>query len=273
MKDYVEVTIPLLDELKDVIIAELTGLGYDGIWDQGNELVAYIDVQEFRHKELYDMLARYGMENSFSRKMLEQRNWNEEWEKNYDPIWVDKRVYVRSPFHAPSDEVDYEVVIQPRMSFGTGHHETTRLMIRMMLTTDLANKTVLDMGTGTGVLAFLAHMMKASDVVGIDNDANSVENAIDNMKYNEVAGVKFLQGSYDAIPDQQFDVVLSNITKNINVGLLPHLAKHVSKGGYLMLAGFLNFDLQEVNELVTSLGFKIERNISEGDWECLLYKK
>ncbi len=273
MEQYTEVAIPLLDERKDIIIARLTELGYDGIWDKGNELVAYIVKDQFEHKQLYDMLAEYNMENSFSVQDMAQKNWNEEWEKNYDPILVDDRVFVRSPFHDTNPNVDYEVVIQPQMSFGTGHHETTQLMIEMMLTMDLNNSTVLDMGTGTGVLAFLARKMGAIQADGIDYDRNSVENAIDNLKYNEGADVTFLEGSFEAIPDKKYDVVLSNITKNINVSLLPHLANHVSTGGELVLAGFLNFDMKEVNQLVTELGFTLERNISKGDWECLMYRK
>ena len=213
------------------------------------------------------------MENSFSYSQVVNRNWNEEWEKHYEPIYVDDRVFVRSPFHEANTSVSYEIIIQPRMSFGTGHHETTQLMMEMMLTDNIEGKSVLDMGTGTGVLAFLASRMGASEVIGIDNDENSVENARDNLKYNDVEHVSFLQGSAESIPSRNFDVVLSNITKNINVALLPHLVKHVSNRGKIILAGFLNFDLEEVNQLVTNFGFALERNISKGDWECLLYKK
>lgn len=273
MEEYIEVTIPLLDERKDIIIAELTDLGYDGIWDKGNELSAYIETEKFQHKSIYDMLGKYGMENSFSYVALESQNWNEAWEKNYDPIWVDDRVYIRSPFHQPDANALHEIIIQPQMSFGTGHHETTRLMVEMMLTENFGGKSVLDMGTGTGVLAFFAHKLGATELVGIDYDQNSVENAADNLKYNPGVDVTFLHGSFEAIPDRKFDVVLSNITKNINMELLPHLAKHVSTGGKLMLAGFLNFDLKEVDAKVSSHGFELVRNNSIGDWECLLYKK
>ncbi len=273
MEEYTEVTIPLLDDIKDIVNAELINLGYEGTWDKGNELVAYIQTAQFEHKKLYDMLGKYSRENSFSYTRIENKNWNEEWEKNYDPIWIDDRVYVRSPFHKGNKEVKHEIVIQPKMSFGTGHHETTQLMMEMMLTSDLQNKLVLDMGTGTGVLSFFASQLGADSVIGIDIDQNSVENARDNVKYNKCTNVSFLNGSEEAIPSQKFDVVLSNITKNINMGLLPHLAKHVSNNGLLILAGFLNFDLKEIDNLVSGLGFKVTRSNSKGDWECLLYTK
>lgn len=273
MEAYIEVTIPVLDEHKDIISAELVDLGYEGVWEDGMSLKAYVSVAQFEHKMLYDTLGKYNMENSFSYTEMPSQNWNQEWEKNYNPILVDQRVFVRSPFHETEEGIEHEVIIQPQMSFGTGHHETTQLMIEMMLTVEFKNKEVLDMGTGTGVLAFLSSLMGAKEVIGIDYDQNSVDNAIENLKYNAVKDVSFLHGSYEAIPRRNFDIVLSNITKNINVGLLPHLAKHLSTDGYLMLAGFLNFDLKEIDNTTTALGFELIRNVSKGDWECLLYKK
>ena len=273
MEAYIEVTIPVLDDRKEIITAELVNLDYEGVWEEGMSLKGYIPKSAFAHKLLYDTLAKYGMENSFKYVEVEDQNWNEEWEKHYDPILVDDRVHVRSPFHEAVEGIPYEVVIQPQMSFGTGHHETTQLMIEMMMTVNFVDKTVLDMGTGTGVLAFLSNLLGATNVVGIDYDQNSVDNAKENVKYNPSANVSFLHGSYEAIPSQTFDIVLSNITKNINMGLLPHLAKHTSIEGHLLLAGFLNFDLEEIDKATTDLGFELVRNISKGDWECLLYKR
>ena len=270
---YTEITVLVLDEQKDIVLAELHELGFEGTWDKGNELVAYIPSNLFQHKEVYDTLAKYGMENNFSHQLLEDKNWNEEWEKNYDPVFIDERVYVRSPFHPSVSTYQHEIIIQPQMSFGTGHHQTTRLMIEMMLTMDFSHRLVLDMGTGTGVLVILASMLGASEVCGIDNDLNSVENAIENLKYNKVKKVNYVHGSHDAIPDRDFDIVLSNITKNINVSLLPHLVESVSPDGYIVLSGFLGFDLLEMDKLARKLSLKIVRNMNLGDWECLLYQK
>ena len=270
---YTEITINVLEDNKEIILAELHEIGFDGVWDKGHELCAYIETDVFNHKLLYDTLAKYRMENHFSHKAIEDTNWNEEWEKNYDPVYIDDRVYVRSPFHPPDDSYDYEVIIQPQMSFGTGHHQTTRIMMEMMLTMDFDKKEVLDMGTGTGVLAIFASLLGGTSVLGIDNDSNSLENANENLKYNEVTGVTYAHGSHESIPNKSFDIILSNITKNINLSLLPHLAKKVSKGGYLVMAGFLTFDLEEVNREVLKYSMTAERNISLADWECILYKK
>jgi len=273
MEAYIEVTIPVLDERKEIITAELVNLDYEGVWEEGMSLKGYIPKSLFAHKTLYDTLAKYGMENNFKYAEVQDKNWNEEWEKHYEPILVDDQVYVRSPFHETKQGIPFEVIIQPQMSFGTGHHETTQLMIEMMLTTYIKDKLVLDMGTGTGVLAFLSSLLGAKEVIGIDYDQNSVDNAKENVKYNSVSNVSFLHGSHEAIPSQRFEVVLSNITKNINMGLLPHLAEHTSTGGHLILAGFLNFDLEEIDKATTDLGFELVRNISKKDWESLLYKK
>ncbi|MCB0733917.1 MAG: 50S ribosomal protein L11 methyltransferase [Flavobacteriales bacterium] len=270
---YVEVTVQVLDEWKDIVQAELHELGYSGIWDKGSELSAYIEQDAFNHKAVYDTLAGHGMENHFSYQILEDQNWNAVWEANFDPVEIDDRVIVRSPFHTEAPSFQHEIIIQPQMSFGTGHHETTRLVIMAMLGLNFMDKSVLDMGTGTGVLAVLAHRLGARHVVGIDNDLNSVENAQENLKYNTGVDVVYLHGSSDVIPDQSYDIVLSNITKNINVKLLPELVKRVCTGGTLVMAGFLNFDLDEVNQLVVSHNMQLERNISLGDWECLVYTK
>lgn len=273
MEAYVEVTIQILDEKKDVVTAALEQIGFEGFWDKGLELVAYIAKDEFDHKKLYDTLSEFKMENSFKHGELAAQNWNATWEENYHPILIYNRLVIRSPFHEKHDGIPLEVVIQPRMSFGTGHHETTRLMAEMMLTMDFHDKSALDMGTGTGVLAFLAEKLGASDVVGIDNDLNSVENANDNMAYNEDSKAMFLHGSAEAIPSRKFNIVLSNITKNINVSLLPSLVNSVSNDGHLVLAGFLNFDLKEIDDLITGYSFELIRNSSIGEWECLLYQK
>ena len=140
MEAYIEVTIPVLDERKEIITAELVNLDYEGVWEEGMSLKGYIPKSLFAHKTLYDTLAKYGMENNFKYAEVQDKNWNEEWEKHYEPILVDDQVYVRSPFHETKQGIPFEVIIQPQMSFGTGHHETTQLMIEMMLTTYIKDK-------------------------------------------------------------------------------------------------------------------------------------
>jgi ribosomal protein L11 methyltransferase len=270
---YIAINLQVLDEQKELISAELDAMGAEGIWDKGTELQAYMPEDLFDRKTLYDMLSHYKLENSFTTEKLEDQNWNALWEANYDPIQIRNEVLVRASFHESVPNIQYEIIIDPRMSFGTGHHETTRLCMELMLGMDMKNKNILDMGCGTGILTFLAKQQGADTVIGIDIEENAVENAIDNMKYNESEGVSFLMGSSDAIPSTQFHVVLSNITKNINKGLLPYLAERLLNGGQMVLAGFLNFDLEEMVQECRKLNLKLIRNIHEGDWEAIIVEK
>lgn len=272
-QEYITVRIPCLDEQKEILCAELDVLGSDGVWDKGIEVEAYFPKEIWDQKVLYDMLSNYGLENSFHISTLEDKNWNQEWESGFDPIRIDDEVLIRATFHEHEPGFKYELVIDPRMSFGTGHHATTRLMIDMMLTMDLQGKKVLDMGSGTGVLSFLAAQMGASEVIGVEVDSNSVDNARDNSKYNLSTGVRFIEGSHEAMPDIEFDIILSNITRNINRSLLPHLIKKLLRDGYLVMAGFLNFDLEEMVQLCADHGARLIRNKSLDDWEVIIVQK
>lgn len=268
----IQVNIVSRDELKEAIIAELDVLGFDGIWEDGDRLCAYIKEDRFDEKSLYEMLSGYRMENSYSTENCEDKNWNEIWEAEFKPFYIDKTLIIRASFHPAEKSFPYELVIDPRMSFGTGHHETTELMLRMMLLSELAGKRVLDMGCGTGVLAILAAKMGAINVLAVDNDINSVENCNDNLKYNDVAGVVCKEGGAEAISGE-FDVILSNITRNINLTLLPLLAEHVVSGGYVIISGFLDFDRDKMVQAALDLGLTTEESMDKNKWHCLKLKK
>jgi len=273
MVSHIKVRIPCLDELKDILCAELDALGSEGVWDKGTEIEAYFPTDVWDQKALYNRLAVYGLENSFHTSELENKNWNEDWESSFEPVRIDRDVLIRATFHKPENGFKYELVIDPKMSFGTGHHETTRLMVDMMLTLDLNGKKVLDMGSGTGVLSFLANQLGASEVLGLEIDPNAVQNSVENSKYNPSEDVNFIQGSHEQIADQKFDIILSNITRNINQMLLPHLMKALLKDGYLVMAGFLTFDLEETVNSCHDLGGKLIRNKNMGDWEVIIVQK
>lgn len=266
--DLLEIEIVCSDNQKEWISAELESLGFNGIWEEGDRLHTYISPSDFIEKNLYDMLSKYGMENTYVTREVAQKNWNAEWESSFEPFTVDQSVRIRASFHTSEPNFVHEIVIDPRMSFGTGHHETTELMVRMMLKTDFTGRNVLDMGTGTGILAILARRLKAKYVLAIDNDANSVDNALENLKYNGTDSVDCLLGEEEQIKGQ-YDIILSNITKNINIRLLPVLARHVLKGGYVIISGFLDFDRQEMVEAASGLGLTVEDSIEKNKWQCL----
>lgn len=260
------------DELKELLIVKLDELLFEGFWDNGDSIYAYIPENAFNHKLFYDTLSDYGLENNYTYGILDDKNWNEEWEKNFDPIAIDNQVYIRAAFH-PSSELPFEIIINPKMSFGTGHHATTRLCTRLLLPLNIHNKRVLDMGTGTGILAILAEKKGARFVQAIDNDQWSFENCLDNIKENNCKNVEVVLGSVEEIINEPFDVVISNITKNINMTLLPHLADKVLKGGWVILAGFLDFDTAEILESAEKKGLKLKRQINEEAWQALLLEK
>lgn len=260
------------DEFKDLVTSTLSENDFEGFWEDGNSLHAYISENLFQDKWLYDTLAHWGLENNYTVSKLPDKNWNEEWEKNYDPILIDHRLNVRAPFHKASN-TEYDILIQPKMSFGTGHHATTRLCAILFMNLQKGHRKVLDMGCGTGVLAILAEKMGADRVLAIDNDPWSVENAIGNAQLNACKYVEVLEGSAENIRGENFDVVISNITKNINLLLLPELAQAVSKDGYLIISGFLDFDCQEMIEETEKLGFTFIEKQEEEKWQGLCFQK
>jgi len=260
------------DHLKEPVMAFLEPLGFEGFWDNGDTILAYVPQDLFNHKSFYDTLSKFDLENNYSYSVLEEKNWNEEWEKNFDPIAINEQVYIYASFHTKLD-YQYQIKINPKMSFGTGHHATTRLSAILLLHLDVANKDVLDMGCGTGVLAILAHKMKANYIQAIDNDLWSFENAKDNTIENECKNVIVSLGSTDVIENRNFDIVISNITKNINLGLLPELAKKVSNNGYLIISGFLDFDLIEMKTAAEQLGFKEIETVAENAWQAICMQK
>jgi ribosomal protein L11 methyltransferase len=271
--ENLQITIPCLSEKIDIIIAELALLEYSGFWEDGQLINAYISKADFVEKQLYDMLAAYGMENSYSIVALEDKNWNLEWESNFDPVEIEDKVRIRASFHPSQDQFDHEITINPQMSFGTGHHETTALMIRLMLPLTFISKSVIDLGSGTGVLAILAKQMGALNVVAIENDAGSVVNCRENVLTNGCDMIEVIEGSIENAPEALYDVILSNITKNINKTLLPKCLNILKPKGLLLISGFLAFDKEEMIQYCESLSCRHLQTIEQNRWQAMLFEK
>ncbi len=254
-------------------MAELEQLGFEGFWENGDTIYAFIDEKLLDEKQIYNSLSVYSLENNYSFEALEDKNWNEEWEKNFEPIEVSGQVYVRASFHPPKPEFPFQIIINPKMSFGTGHHATTRLIMQLMLTKQLKGKAVLDMGCGTGILSILAEKMGAVKILAIDNDLWSYENAQDNIKENNCKCVSVKLGSTEEAGKEPFDMVISNITRNTNLRLLPSLEKLILKGGLFLLSGFLDFDKAGMIKEIEALGFEEVACVSEDNWQGLCFKK
>jgi ribosomal protein L11 methyltransferase len=205
------------DHHRDLLIDELAGLGFDTFEETDLGFKAYIPSEDFDKGQVDGVLNLYSDMISFSYEvnLIPQKNWNEVWESNFNPIQVADQIYVRATFHEPKPEFPYEIVIDPKMAFGTGHHDTTCLMMSSMLETDLKGRKVLDMGCGTGILAILAAKLGATGLTAIDYDMLCYKSTFENTALNHVKGVNIICGSKEDIPDEEFDVILANINRNI----------------------------------------------------------
>src|ERR1700741_5040122 len=209
--DYVKILIEnISQEQKDILIAQLSLIGYDGFEEGTNYLHAFIQADSFNEEELLDIKPKF----SFDRELIKEQNWNEKWEESFQPVEINKFCRVRANFHQPITDFTYEIIITPKMSFGTGHHATTYLMIEFMKDIDIKGKHVLDFGTGTGILAILAEKMGAANVIAFDNDEWSIRNAEENFFVNRCKSITLRKADF-IDTEASFDLILANINKNV----------------------------------------------------------
>lgn len=254
-------------------MAELIEVGFDSFTEELDGILAYIPKDIFREEELQTvgLLSNPDVEVSYTFKEMPNINWNEEWEKNFSPINVEDKVLIRAEFHEPMPEL-HEIVIQPKMSFGTGHHPTTHLMIQQMLEMDFKGKKVLDMGCGTSVLAIFAKQKGAEDVLAIDIDEWSVENSHENAARNNVQ-LRIEQGTADNLGSENFDIILANINRNILISDIPAYTKVLNTGGQLLLSGLCFFDVDDILEVCSHQGLVLENKQQREEWVSLLLRK
>lgn len=256
---------------REMLIARLSAEGYNGFEETDESLLAYIDASDFDTETLQLIASEY--EVPYDIETLGQQNWNAEWEKNFQPVIVEGFCTVRADFHKLDVATPYEIVITPKMSFGTGHHATTKLMMTRMQYIDFAGKQVFDFGTGTGILAILAEKLGAADTLAIDNDEWSYENAHENIACNNCSHIEIVQGSMEHIPQREYDVILANINRHILLHYMADLYRSVKTGGILLMSGLLTDDEEIVKIAATEAGFtNIETNTLNG-WITLQCNK
>lgn len=259
----------------EIFIAGLAEIGFESFEETDTGLRAYIRSSEWDLSAFKDMpyWSLVDCEISYSVTEIEATNWNAVWESSYQPIRLDDRCTVRANFHPiPDPPVTFDLVITPKMSFGTGHHETTWLMLQLILDLDLQGVSVLDMGTGTGVLAILAAKKGANPVVAIDNDPWSYENCSENVTQNGHPEIKVILGDAGVI-EGTYDVIIANINRNILLSDIPMYAKALNKGGQLLLSGFYVQDRQDLIAMAESFGIKYKGEREKENWVALRLEK
>ena len=273
---YLEFKINCKEDFREILIAELAEVGFDSFLETDTGLDAYIEENSFDRETYQEVINRYqdSAELEIVEGVMAKVNWNEEWEKHYDPIQVGEEVYVRASFHAPKPEIKHEILINPKMSFGTGHHATTFLMLSHQLTVDHQGKRVIDIGAGTGILAIMAHKLGATQVEAFDIDDWCVDNGNENFELNGMNDVRMGLGTVREVsPQGTFDIVLANINKNVLLDELEIYASLVKSGGNLLLSGFYTHDIVDIQEKADSVGFKFLSQKDKDNWAALIFEK
>ncbi|MBD0824411.1 50S ribosomal protein L11 methyltransferase [Aestuariibaculum marinum] len=267
-----EFTVTPLQPAVEILIAELGFAGFESFVETETGVTAYIQKEEWNAEILNDVqiLNSDEFKIDYTFNEIEQTNWNEEWEKNFNPIVVDDVCSVRAPFHE-NPNTKYDIIIEPKMSFGTGHHETTHMMIQHILKNDFTNKSVLDMGCGTGVLAILTEMKGAKPIDAVDYDNWCYVNSLENVERNNCEHITVIEGDASVLEGKKYDVIIANINRNI---LLQDMATYVSclnENGTLFLSGFYNDDIPVIQEACEKLLLKFVEKFERNQWVALKF--
>jgi ribosomal protein L11 methyltransferase len=272
MKKYFEARIPAADRAEDreMIIARLSVLGFEGFVEEDACVLAYLEEKKISLAELRAELSAEGYEG-VEIKTIEDRNWNAEWESEYESVLIDEKILVRAPFHKAPAGIEYDIVIEPKMSFGTAHHETTYMMLSLITGLDVKGKSVLDMGSGTGVLAVLAAKIGATEIMAIDNDEWAYRNACDNVVLNNCPHILVIQGDASAVKNQKFDIIFANINRNILLEDIPVYAGALLKGGMLLMSGFYENDLGIIQKRAEAFGLRLSDTLVRNKWTAAVF--
>lgn len=275
MGDYIEVhmTIDPPEPGREILIAYLAQLPFDSMLETEDGLKAYMPKRDWQesYRNVLARLTVLDTELFLSVSTIKAQNWNATWEAGFEPIHIDDRCTIRAPFH-PRSEARYDIEIMPKMSFGTGHHETTHLMVQLLLDEDISGKKVLDMGCGTGILAILACKLKAAEVRAIDIDSWSYENTLENIARNGCESIQVIHGDASLLNTlSQFNIILANINKNTLLKDIPVYAAYLESGGLLALSGFYKDDLLDIDAACQKAGFTREKFLEKNKWVAAKY--
>jgi len=269
--DYIELrcTInPYSEDHAGILTALLANLGFESFAENDDRLCAYIPSSDFDVTSLeeidFKIIDKASV--SFDHKIIKEKNWNALWESNFKPVIISGKCMVRAPFHEQDPKIEYDIIIEPKMSFGTAHHETTDLMIQSLLNETVSEMTVLDMGCGTGILAILAYKLGAKSINAIDNDEWAYNNSLDNVKKNNCHDILVQYGDASLLSEKKYDIILANINRNILLNDIPAYHEVLNKGGVLLLSGFYEKDLPVITEKAVGLSLSFDHHKVLNDW-------
>ncbi|MBB6001792.1 50S ribosomal protein L11 methyltransferase [Arcicella rosea] len=275
--NYIEVKLNINPEFSDIFMAELGEIGYETFTEEAEGLNAYITEDLFSEENLDEIMERYLAMTpiSYSYSTLEKKNWNEEWEKNYEPILAaNGRVRVRANFHEPDPNIQYELLINPKMSFGTGHHETTSMVLSLQMEIDHQAKKVLDVGCGTGILAIFASKLGASEVAGFDIEEWAAENSRENVQLNDCDNVVIRQGTIEDEPADQYDIILANINRNILMRDIPKYVEFMKAApSKLIVSGFYQHDIEDIEKVANESGLTKTHTENKNNWAAVIFER
>ncbi|MCF8362318.1 MAG: 50S ribosomal protein L11 methyltransferase [Prolixibacteraceae bacterium] len=274
--DYQKVTLSLTpdnQDFRDILMAELAEAGYESFVENENDIEAYITAPQYDAETLRNDINQNFFSISFKNELIPDQNWNKVWEENYfKPLVVANKCVVRAPFHKEFPNAEYEIVIEPKMAFGTGNHETTSLMMEYILESDMKNKTVLDMGCGTGILAMLASMKGAKSVTAIDIDEWSYESTKENADNNNCNNIEACQGDASLLGNEKYDIIFANIHKNVLIEDMETYQTVLNNGGLLFMSGFYEHDYKDITDKAKELGFKPNGYKTKNKWVAAMYQ-
>ncbi len=277
--DYIElhckITSDNLQEISEILIAELNDIAYESYDETEDGISAYIlekffDLDKVKNLQVNEI---QGVKIDYTYEIIKTQNWNAVWEKNFEPIIVDDQCLIRAPFHKDTPKAKYEIIIEPKMSFGTGRHETTFLMLKTMLEIDFEGKNVLDMGCGTGVLAILASFKNATKITAIDIDERAFNNTVENISTNNCKNIEVFQGDASLLKNQEFDIIIANINRNILIDDIKHYASVLKSKGILLLSGIYDKDIPMIKDEASENNLEYISFIEKHSWVATRFQK
>lgn len=274
--NYIEVNFTLnpVQPYAEILTAELSDLPFDSFVETDSGLLAYIPLKDFKEEDLklLEFIQQKTAEVNYTLKEIETENWNEKWESNFPPVYVNKKCTIRAPFHEKQDGITYDILVSPKMAFGTGHHQTTAQVANRLFSIDLQNKSLLDMGCGTAILAIIAQKLGANPIIAIDIDEWATENAVENCALNQCQNIEILTGDASLLPGRKFDIIIANINRNILLQDMQHYAACLNANGILLLSGFYEEDIPALLEEAAKYGLKENHRASKDKWSILELK-